>query len=99
MQAQLRAMPRKPSSSDTQEEEEETKKSHNDDNKNNIERRRIRKKRRKLLNNVEDADPEMENQEMNRVLERFRAGRMRVDGTRNIFHDPEDGRRFHVENV
>ena len=92
VQAQLRAMPRKPSSSDTQEEEEETKKSHNDDNKNNIERRRIRKKRRKLLNNVEDADPEMENQEMNRVLERFRAGRMRVDGTRNIFHDPEDGK-------
>ena len=91
VQAQLRAMPRKPSSSDTQEEEEETKKSHNDDNKNNIERR-IRKKRRKLLNNVEDADPEMENQEMNRVLERFRAGRMRVDGTRNIFHDPEDGK-------
>ena len=65
---------------------------HNDDNKNNIKRRRIRKKRRKLLNNVEDADPEMENQEMNRVLERFRAGRMRVDGTRNIFHDPEDGK-------
>ena len=94
VQAQLRAMPRKPSSSDTQEEEEEeeeTKKSHNDDNKNNIERR-IRKKRRKLLNNVEDADPEMENQEMNRVLERFRSGRMRVDGTRNIFHDPEDGK-------
>lgn len=90
-QAQLRAMPRKPSSSDAQEEEEETKKSHNDDNKNNIERR-IRKKRRKLLNNVEDADPEMENQEMNRVLERFRSGRMRVDGTRNIFHDPEDGK-------
>ena len=91
VQAQLRAMPRKPSSSDTQEEEEETKKSHNDDNKNNIERR-IRKKRRKLLNNVEDVDPEMENQEMNRVLERFRAGRMKVDGTRNIFHDPEDGK-------
>ena len=91
-QAQLRAMPRKPSSSDAQEEEEETKKSHNDDNKNNIERRRIRKKRRILLNNVEDADPEMENQEMNRVLERFRSGRMRVDGTRNIFHDPEDGK-------
>ena len=90
-QAQLRAMPRKPSSSDAQEEEEETKKSHNDDNKNNIERR-IRKKRRKLLNNVEDADPEMENQEMNRVLERFRSGRMKVDGTRNIFHDPEDGK-------
>ena len=90
-QAQLRAMPRKPSSSDAQEEEEETKKSHNDDNKNNIERR-IRKKRRILLNNVEDADPEMENQEMNRVLERFRSGRMRVDGTRNIFHDPEDGK-------
>lgn len=90
-QAQLRAMPRKPSSSDAREEEEETKKSHNDDNKNNIERR-IRKKRRKLLNNVEDADPEMENQEMNRVLERFRSGRMRVDGTRNIFHDPEDGK-------
>ena len=39
VQAQLRAMPRKPSSSDTQEEEEEeTKKSHNDDNKNNIEK-------------------------------------------------------------
>ena len=94
VQAQLRAMPRKPSSSDAQEEEEETKKSHNDDdNENeNIERRRIRKKRRILLNNVEDADPEMENQEMNRVLERFRAGRMRVDGTRNIFHDPEDGK-------
>lgn len=91
VQAQLRAMPRKPSSSDAQEEEEETKKSHNDDNKNNIERR-IRKKRRILLNNVEDADPEMENQEMNRVLERFRSGRMRVDGTRNIFHDPEDGK-------
>ena len=91
VQAQLRAMPRKPSSSDAQEEEEETKKSHNDDNKNNIERR-IRKKRRKLLNNVEDVDPEMENQEMNRVLERFRSGRMRVDGTRNIFHDPEDGK-------
>ena len=94
VQAQLRAMPRKPSSSDTQEEEEEeeeTKKSHNDDNKNNIERR-IRKKRRILLNNVEDADPEMENQEMNRVLERFRSGRMKVDGTRNIFHDPEDGK-------
>ena len=91
VQAQLRAMPRKPSSSDAQEEEEETKKSHNDDNKNNIERR-IRKKRRKLLNNVEDADPEMENQEMNRVLERFRSGRMKVDGTRNIFHDPEDGK-------
>ena len=92
-QAQLRAMPRKPSSSDAREEEEETKKSHNDDNKNNnIERRRIRKKRRILLNNVEDADPEMENQEMNRVLERFRSGRMRVDGTRNIFHDPEDGK-------
>ena len=90
-QAQLRAMPRKPSSSDAQEEEEETKKSHNDDNKNNIERR-IRKKRRILLNNVEDADPEMENQEMNRVLERFRSGRMKVDGTRNIFHDPEDGK-------
>lgn len=91
VQAQLRAMPRKPSSSDAQ-EEEETKKSNNDvnDNKNNIERR-IRKKR-KLLNNVEDADPEMENQEMNRVLERFRAGRMKVDGTRNIFHDPEDGK-------
>jgi hypothetical protein len=84
-------MPRKPSSSDAQEEEEETKKSHNDDNKNNIERR-IRKKRRILLNNVEDADPEMENQEMNRVLERFRSGRMKVDGTRNIFHDPEDGK-------
>lgn len=94
VQAQLRAMPRKPSSSDAQEEEEETKKSHNDDdNENeNIERRRIRKKRRILLNNVEDADPEMENQEMNRVLERFRSGRMRVDGTRNIFHDPEDGK-------
>ena len=93
-QAQLRAMPRKPSSSDAREEEEETKKSHNDDdNENeNIERRRIRKKRRILLNNVEDADPEMENQEMNRVLERFRSGRMRVDGTRNIFHDPEDGK-------
>lgn len=91
VQAQLRAMPRKPSSSDAQEEEEETKKSHNDDNKNNIERR-IRKKRRILLNNVEDADPEMENQEMNRVLERFRSGRMKVDGTRNIFHDPEDGK-------
>ena len=93
-QAQLRAMPRKPSSSDAQEEEEETKKSHNDDdNENeNIERRRIRKKRRILLNNVEDADPEMENQEMNRVLERFRSGRMKVDGTRNIFHDPEDGK-------
>lgn len=93
-QAQLRAMPRKPSEmSDAREEEEETKKSHNDDNKNNnIERRRIRKKRRILLNNVEDADPEMENQEMNRVLERFRSGRMRVDGTRNIFHDPEDGK-------
>ena len=91
VQAQLRAMPRKPSSSDAQEEEEETKKSHNDDNKNNIERR-IRKKRIKLLNNVEDVDPEMENQEMNRVLERFRSGRMRVDGTRNIFHDPEDGK-------
>jgi hypothetical protein len=88
-------MPRKPSSSsDAREEEEETKKSHNDDdNENeNIERRRIRKKRRILLNNVEDADPEMENQEMNRVLERFRSGRMRVDGTRNIFHDPEDGK-------
>ena len=92
VQAQLRAMPRKPSASDAQEEEEETKKSHNDDNENNIERRRIRKKRRILLNNVEDADPEMENQEMNRVLERFRSGRMRVDGTRNIFHDPEDGK-------
>ena len=94
LQAQLRAMPRKPSSSDAQEEEEETKKSHNDgndDENNNIERR-IRKKRRKLLNNVEDADPEMENQEMNRVLEQFRAGRMKVDGTRNIFHDPEDGK-------
>lgn len=91
-QAQLRAMPRKPSEmSDAREEEEETKKSHNDDNKNNIERR-IRKKRRILLNNVEDADPEMENQEMNRVLERFRSGRMKVDGTRNIFHDPEDGK-------
>jgi len=91
VQAQLRAMPRKASSSDAQ-EEEETKKSNNDvnDNKNNIERR-IRKKR-KLLNNVEDADPEMENQEMNRVLERFRAGRMKVDGTRNIFHDPKDGK-------
>ena len=92
VQAQLRAMPRKPSASDAQEEEEETKKSHNDDNENNIERRRIRKKRRILLNNVEDVDPEMENQEMNRVLERFRSGRMRVDGTRNIFHDPEDGK-------
>ena len=94
-QAQLRAMPRKPSeTSDAREEEEETKKSHNDDdNENeNIERRRIRKKRRILLNNVEDADPEMENQEMNRVLERFRSGRMKVDGTRNIFHDPEDGK-------
>lgn len=93
-QAQLRAMPRKPSEmSDAREEEEETKKSHNDDNENeNIERRRIRKKRRILLNNVEDADPEMENQEMNRVLERFRSGRMKVDGTRNIFHDPEDGK-------
>ena len=92
-QAQLRAMPRKPSEmSDAREEEEETKKSHNDDNENeNIERRRSRKKRRILLNNVEDADPEMENQEMNRVLERFRAGRMRVDGTRNIFHD-DDGK-------
>ena len=93
-QAQLRAMPRKPSEmSDAREEEEETKKSHNDDNENeNIERRRIRKKRRILLNNVEDADPEMENQEMNRVLERFRSGRMKFDGTRNIFHDPEDGK-------
>ena len=52
LQAQLRAMPRKPSSSDAQEEEEETKKSHNDgndDENNNIERR-IRKKRKKLLN-------------------------------------------------
>ncbi|CAL6293415.1 unnamed protein product [Bathycoccus prasinos] len=92
LQAQLRAMPGKPSSSDAQ-EEEETKKSNDDvnDNKNNNIERRIRKKRRKLLNNVEDADPEMENQEMNRVLERFRAGRMRVDGTRNIFHD-DDGK-------
>ena len=93
LQAQLRAMPGKPSSSDAQ-EEEETKKSNDDvnDNKNNNIERRIRQKRRKLLNNVEDADPEMENQEMNRVLERFRSGRMKVDGTRNIFHDPEDGK-------
>ena len=46
-----------------------------------------RKRRRDVLNHVEDVDPEMENQEMNRVLERFRSGQMVLEGRRNIFHD------------
>ena len=72
-QAELKAMPRKPSEENS-----------NDDNNNNDD---SRKRRRDVLNHVEDVDPEMENQEMNRVLERFRSGQMVLEGRRNIFHD------------
>jgi hypothetical protein len=67
-------MPRKPSEE----------KSNDDDNNKNDD---SRKRRRDVLNHVEDVDPEMENQEMNRVLERFRSGQMVLEGRRNIFHD------------
>ena len=86
--AGLKAMPGKPSSSSSFSADEQT-------SKGKEESRRFHQRRRRTLfkNNaggVEDTDPELENQEMDRVLERFRSGRITVEGPRNILYDDDD---------
>ena len=86
--AGLKAMPGKPSSSSSFSADEQT-------SKGKEESRRFHQRRRRTLfkNNaggVEDTDPELENQEMDRVLERFRSGRITIEGPRNILYDGAD---------
>ena len=87
--AGLKAMPGKPSSSSFSADEQT--------NKGKEESRRFhqrRRRRRTLFKNnaggVEDTDPELENQVMDRVLERFRSGRITIEGSRNILYDGAD---------
>ena len=89
--AGLKAMPGKPSSSSSFSADEQT-------SKGKEESRRFHQRRRRTLfkNNaggVEDTDPELENQEMDRVLERFRSGRITIEGPRNILYDGADDAR------
>ena len=86
--AGLKAMPGKPSSSSSFSADEQT-------SKGKEESRRFHQRRRRTLfkNNaggVEDTDPELEAQEMDSVLERFRSGRITVEGPRNILYDDDD---------
>ena len=87
--AGLKAMPGKPSSSSSFSADEQT-------SKGKEESRRFHQKEEEealFKNNaggVEDTDPELENQEMDRVLERFRSGRITIEGPRNILYDDDD---------
>ena len=89
--AGLKAMPGKRSSSSSSSfsADEQTSKG-----KEESRRFHQRRRRRTLFKNnaggVEDTDPELENQEMDRVLERFRSGRITVEGPGNILYDDDD---------
>ena len=86
----LKAMPGKPSSSSFSADEQTSK---GKEESRRFHQRRRRRRRTLFKNNaggVEDTDPELENQEMDRVLERFRSGRITVEGPGNIFYDDDD---------
>ena len=88
--AGLKAMPGKPSSSSSFSADEQTSKGKEESRRFHQRRRRRRTLFKNNAGGVEDTDPELENQEMDRVLERFRSGRITVEGPRNILYDDDD---------
>ena len=87
--AGLKAMPGKPSSSSFS-ADEQTSKGKGESRRFHQRRRRRRTLFKNNAGGVEDTDPELENQEMDRVLERFRSGRITIEGPRNILYDGAD---------